>query len=101
VDLIAVLARRCEAGENDAKYAFFDWNTVTDFKLRFVGAAYKRLAWRFFHVPIMLQSAWRGAIESIVFDRTSEPPGPDAHSMKVLDVELQFARTGRMERGAK
>jgi hypothetical protein len=62
------LARRCEAGENDAKYAFFDWNTVTDFKLRFVGAAYKSLAWRFFHVPIMLQLAWRGAIGSIVFD---------------------------------
>ena len=53
MNVAAPFARRCKAGDDHPDHAVLDWNGITDFELRFVGAAYEGLACRFFHLSIV------------------------------------------------
>jgi hypothetical protein len=55
MNFIPPFARRLEPGQNDPDHTVFDGNDITDFELRFVGAAYKSLAWCVPHPSILTQ----------------------------------------------
>ena len=53
MQLAAILAKRCEPGNNNSNNSVFDWNSVTYFQFWFIGAAYQGLAGRFGHASIL------------------------------------------------
>jgi hypothetical protein len=55
MNFIPPFARRLEPGQNDPDHTVFDGNDITDFELRFVGAAYESLAWCVPHPSILTQ----------------------------------------------
>jgi hypothetical protein len=56
MNFIPPFARRLEPGQNHPDYAIFDFDKITDFELRFVGAAYKSLTlWFVLHLSILPQ----------------------------------------------
>jgi len=40
MQLAAILAKRCEPGNNNSNNSVFDWNSVTYFQFWFIGAPY-------------------------------------------------------------
>ena len=54
MNLVTLFAGRVKPGKNHSDYAFFDGDQVTDFKFRFIRAAYQGLVRRrFLHFPIV------------------------------------------------
>ena len=54
MNLVTLFAGRVKPGKNHSDYAFFDGDQVTDFKFRFIRAAYQGfVSRRFLHFPIV------------------------------------------------
>jgi hypothetical protein len=53
MNFVAPFARRGKAGRDNSDHAVPDWNGITDFQRRFVGAPSEGLACRFIHLSIV------------------------------------------------
>ena len=53
MNFVAPFARGCKAGNDYPDHAVLDWNRITDFEFRFVGAPSEGLACRFVHLSIV------------------------------------------------
>jgi hypothetical protein len=61
VNLIPPLAGRLEPRQNYTEHSLFDFDHITDFELRFIGAALKSLAcWLIHHSILTLSWTWVG-----------------------------------------
>jgi hypothetical protein len=53
MNFIPAFAGGLEPGQNHPYHSIFDFNNITDFELRFVGAAFESLAWCVLHPSIL------------------------------------------------